>query len=186
MFKRIGLVVLVLFVLIQFYRPDRNLSGNKEKDISVAYAVPENVQQILTKACNDCHSNTTAYPWYANVQPLTLWIDDHVKDGKRHMNFNEFAGYRIAKQYKKLEECMDEVKEGEMPLESYTLIHSNAKLTADEKEAIYNWCTSVRDTIKARYPADSLIIKKKGQEEKRVQEEKSVQEEGKIEANEKQ
>lgn len=161
MIKKIGLVVVILFVVAQFYRPAKNESGNKEKDISTVYAVPDNVQQILTKACNDCHSNSTVYPWYAAVQPISLWINDHVNDGKRHLNFNEFAGYRIAKQYKKLEECIDELKEGEMPLESYTMIHGNAKLTAEEKEALFNWCNAVRDTIKARYPADSLVIRKK-------------------------
>lgn len=159
--KRIGLGLLVILIVLQAFRPVKNNSANKENDISTVYPVPENVQQIFTKACNDCHSNNTEYPWYANIQPVAWWIDDHINEGKRKFNLNEFAKYRIARQYKKLEECIDEIKEGEMPIESYTYMHKMASLTTEEKEIIFNWATSVRDTIKARYPADSLIIKKK-------------------------
>lgn len=161
MFKKVLLALLVVFLILQAFRPEKNLSGNKVNDISTLYAVPAEVDQILVKACNDCHSNQTVYPWYAELQPVAWWLDDHVKDGKKHLNFNEFASYRLAKQYHKLEEVIDEVKEGEMPLESYTIVHRNANLTTEEKNILLNWSTAVRDTMKARYPADSLILKKK-------------------------
>lgn len=161
MFKKVLLALLVVFLILQAFRPEKNLSGNKENDISTLYTVPAEVDQILVKACNDCHSNKTEYPWYAEVQPVAWWLDDHVKDGKKHLNFNEFASYRLAKQYHKLEEVIDEVKEGEMPLESYTVVHRNANLTMEEKNILVNWSMAVRDTMKARYPADSLIMKKK-------------------------
>ena len=161
LFKKILLALLVIFLVMQAFRPTKNLSANKENDISVAYPVSDEVKTILAKACNDCHSNKTEYPWYANIQPAAFWLNDHVVDGKRHLNFNEFNKYRIAKQYKKLEECIDEVKDGEMPLESYTLIHKNAILTEAEKIALTNWCLTVRDSIKAKYPADSLVLPKR-------------------------
>jgi hypothetical protein len=161
MIKKLGLVLLVAFLLLQAFRPTKNDSNNKVNDISTIYPVSDSVQQIFTKACNDCHSNNTNYPWYANIQPVAWWLNDHVKDGKRHFNLNEFASYRIAKQYKKLEECMEEVKDGEMPLESYTIIHKNAILSPREKELLYDWANAVRDSIKSKYPADSLVIKKK-------------------------
>lgn len=159
--KKTGIILILALLLLQLYRPAKNLSDNREKDIATLYNVPAHVQQILTKACYDCHSNKTVYPWYASVQPFAWWIKDHVDDGKRHLNFNEFAGYRIAKQYHKLEECIEEVKENEMPLESYTLIHQNARLTEEEREQLFTWCNAVRDSIKAKYPADSLVIKRK-------------------------
>ncbi len=161
LFKKIMLALLVIFLVMQAFRPTKNLSANTENDISVSYAVPTEVKTILAKACNDCHSNKTEYPWYANIQPVAFWLNDHVVDGKRHMNFNEFNKYRIAKQYKKLEECIDEVKDGEMPLESYTMIHKNAILTEAEKTTLTNWCLTVRDSIKAKYPADSLVLPKR-------------------------
>ncbi len=160
-FKKLLIVLLVVFVVAQAFRPEKNNSNDTSKDISNSYVVPENVKTILAKACNDCHSNNTRYPWYAEIQPVAWWINDHVKDGKKHLNFNEFDGYRIAKQYKKLEECIEEVKDGEMPLTSFTIIHKDAKLSEDEKQILFTWCEIVRDSIKARYPADSLVIKKK-------------------------
>ncbi|HEY1017628.1 MAG TPA: heme-binding domain-containing protein [Sediminibacterium sp.] len=160
-FKKLLIVLLVVFVVAQAFRPEKNNSNDTSKDISNSYVVPENVKTILAKACNDCHSNNTRYPWYAEIQPVAWWINDHVKDGKKHLNFNEFDGYRIARQYKKLEECIEEVKDGEMPLSSYTIIHKEAKLSDDEKQILFTWCEIIRDSIKARYPADSLVIKKK-------------------------
>ena len=160
-FKKLLIVLLVVFVVAQAFRPEKNNSNDTSKDISNSYVVPENVKTILAKACNDCHSNNTRYPWYAEIQPVAWWINDHVKDGKKHLNFNEFDSYRIARQYKKLEECIEEVKDGEMPLSSYTIIHKEAKLSDDEKQILFTWCEIVRDSIKARHPADSLVIKKK-------------------------
>ena len=159
--KKILIGLLVILIVGQAFRPAKNISGDKTKDISVSYVVPEDVKIILAKACNDCHSNSTKYPWYAEFQPVAWWLNDHIVDGKKHLNFNEFDGYRIAKQYKKLEECIKEVKEGGMPLPSYTIIHKDAILTDTEKQALFNWCEILRDSIKARYPADSLVIKKK-------------------------
>jgi hypothetical protein len=159
--KRILIGVLLVLIVLQAFRPAKNQSGDVSKDISSNFVVPENVKVILAKACNDCHSNTTRYPWYAEIQPVSWWLGNHIKDGKRHLNFNEFSGYRIARQYKKLEECIEQVKEGDMPLPSYTIIHKNAILTEAEKQTLYNWCEVLRDSIKADYPADSLVIKKK-------------------------
>lgn len=161
MLKKLLLALLVVLLVLQAFRPEKNNSGNKQNDISSLYPVPNNVEQILVKACNDCHSNSTVYPWYAEVQPLAWWLDDHVKDGKKHLNFNEFASYRLAKQYHKLEEVFDEVKGGEMPLESYTIVHRDANLTTEERNILLDWSVAVRDTMKARFPADSLIMKKK-------------------------
>lgn len=159
--KKILISLLVILIVLQAFRPAKNISDDTTKDISKEYVVPENVKTILAKACNDCHSNSTRYPWYAEVQPVSWWLGNHIKDGKRHLNFNEFTGSRIGRQYKKLEECIEQVKEGEMPLPSYTIIHKDAILTQAEKDVLYNWCEVLRDSIKARYPADSLVIKRK-------------------------
>lgn len=159
--KKVGIGLLVILLLLQAYRPAKNDSNKIDNDISKSYAVPDDVKQILAKACNDCHSNNTTYPWYNNIQPVGIWLANHVNDGKRHLNFNEFNSYQIARQFKKLDECIEEIKEGEMPLESYTWIHKESKLNDQEKQKLFDWCTSVRDSIKARYPADSLILPKR-------------------------
>lgn len=161
MIKKILIVLALVLVVLQFIRPAQNLSANTTKDISTLYPMPSDVKLIVDKACADCHSNKTAYPWYATIQPVAFWLADHVNEGKSEFNFNEFAGYRIAKQNHKLEEVIEQIKEGEMPLYSYTLIHRDAQLTDAEKATLINWCQNIMDTLKATYPADSLILKRK-------------------------
>lgn len=160
-FKRTFQILLLAFIVIQFFRPAKNKAeGISNNDISKIYAVPADVQAILKTSCYDCHSNNTVYPWYAEIQPAAWWLADHIKEGKKELNFSEFASYRIGRQYRKLEEVNKEVKENEMPLESYLWIHKNAKLSNEQRLILVNWVTAVRDTIKANYPADSLVRKK--------------------------
>lgn len=162
MLKKILIVLLVIFVLIQFYRPARNLASQQQpNDISQVYAVPENVHTILNKACYDCHSNNTRYPWYAEIQPVRFFLDDHIDEGKRELNFHEFKTFAPRRQYIKLEGIIKQVKEDEMPLSSYTLIHTDSKLSDIEKQSLMSWAQNIRDTMKATYPADSLARKKR-------------------------
>ncbi|MGG9971232.1 heme-binding domain-containing protein [Ferruginibacter sp. SUN002] len=160
--KKILLFLIAAFVIIQFFRPEKNISEASDvlkNDIATLYPVPNDVKKILQTSCYDCHSNNTTYPWYSNFQPVAWWLNHHVTDGKKHLNFNEFTSYRINRQFKKLEEIVDEVKENEMPLSSYTLMHSEAKLDDAQKKLLMNWASSLRDSIKAKYPADSLLKK---------------------------
>lgn len=161
MFKKIMLVLLLAFIVIQFIRPEKNTAAGVQPNyIGNVYAIPEDVKSILAKACNDCHSNNTVYPWYSKIQPVDWWLNDHVVDGKKHLNLDDYTKRSLRFQYHKLEEIVEQVKEGEMPLESYTLIHKEAKLTDTEKDKLIGWATATMDTLKARYPIDSLIRKK--------------------------
>lgn len=157
------LAILVIFIVIQFFRPAKNQSTQiLPTDISQVYgAIPADVNEILVKACNDCHSNNTKYPWYNNIQPVAWWLNNHIEEGKRHLNFSDFSSGHIARQYKRMKDCIKEVKEGDMPLDSYLWIHKDAELTDVEKQKLYDWFNAVQDTIKARYPADSLILPKR-------------------------
>ena len=89
--KKIGLGLVVVLLVLQAFRPEKNISDDHSKNIATLYPVSKEVDAILVKACNDCHSNNSKYPWYASVQPLAWWINDHIVDGKKHFNFNEFA-----------------------------------------------------------------------------------------------
>lgn len=155
--------IIAILVLFQFYpKPKKNVDENiNPADISFVHQVPADVLQVFKTSCYDCHSNHTVYPWYASVQPVALWLDDHIKEGKKELNFSEYGNYSIRRKYKKLEEINEQVKEGEMPLSSYTLIHRGASLNKDQKLALANWATALRDSFKAHYPADSLARKKK-------------------------
>lgn len=160
---KILLSLLSIFIIIQFFRPAKNLGGDRTNDITTQYHVPQNISIILDKACNDCHSNTTRYPWYSNVQPIAWWMADHVNDGKRHLNFSEFTTRKIAIQNHKLEEIIETVKEHEMPLPSYTWLgmHSEANLTEEERLAIADWAAGQMDSLKNVWPADSLVMRRR-------------------------
>jgi len=163
MFRKILLVLVIALVIIQFFHPDKNTNESTEaeaNDISKVLTVPENVQGILQTSCYDCHSNNTSYPWYAELQPVAWWLDDHIKEGKAEVNFNEFSTYSPRRQYRKLEEIIEQVKENEMPLSSYTIIHKDAVLTAEQKATLTAWASASMDSMKAHYPADSLLRKK--------------------------
>lgn len=162
MLKKILLAALALLVVIQFIRPEKNLSDDKTYDISTKYEVPQNINAMLEVACNDCHSNKTRYPWYSNVQPVAWWLAGHVNDGKRHLNFSEFTKRKIAVQNHKFEEIVEMVKEHEMPLSSYTIAgtHPDAELTDEQRVAITDWATTQMDSLKKWYPADSLVLRR--------------------------
>lgn len=161
MLKKIAWALLASLVIIQFIHPKKNKSeGQQPNYIGNRYEVPLDVQSIMAKACNDCHSNNTRYPWYANFQPIHWWLDDHIRDGKKEVNYDEYTQRSLRYQYHKMEETIEMVKEGKMPLNSYTWTHKDAKLTAEEKAKLTAWAQSVMDTLKARYPMDSLVRKK--------------------------
>lgn len=162
MFKKIMLFLLAALVVIQFFHPKKNKAdGAQPNYIGNAFAVPADVKTILAKACNDCHSKNTRYPWYSNFQPVLWWLNNHIQEGKRELNFDEYTSRSLRFQYHKMEDVIDEVKEGGMPLNSYTWIHKDAILTADEKAKITSWAQSVMDTLKAHNPIDSLVRPKK-------------------------
>jgi Haem-binding domain len=160
--KRIFVVLLILLVLFQLYpKGAKNDNPDTSRDLSRIHTVPPDVRQILETSCYDCHSNRTVYPWYAQIQPVSLWLNDHIIEGKKELNFSEFSSYKLSRQYRKLEEINEQVKEGEMPLASYTLIHTNARLCSEQKLTVAAWATTLRDSLQKNYPADSLLAKKK-------------------------
>lgn len=160
--KKIFLGLAAVLVIIQFIRPKKNLSDDRTYDVSTKYAVPDNVKTILEVACNDCHSNKTTYPWYSNIQPIAWFLDHHVTDGKRHLNFSTFTKRPVAVQNHKFEETIEMVKEGEMPLPSYTWLglHSGANLTDEQRQILIKWAETNMDSLKTQYPADSLVLRR--------------------------
>lgn len=155
------LALLVALIIIQFIHPKKNKAeGSQPNYIGNNFTVPADVKTILNKACNDCHSNNSNYPWYANLQPVHWWMEKHIKDGKKHLNYDEYTNRPLRYQYHKMEETIEMIKEGEMPLNSYTWTHKDAKLSEEEKTKLISWAESVMDNMKSKYPIDSLVRKK--------------------------
>ena len=145
--KKIAVIGLILFLLMQLYQPARNIA--LEQDITAnftkVYNVPKNVATILKSSCYDCHSNNTNYPWYSNIQPTRFLMENHIKEGKENLNFSEWRNYSSRKQNNKLDRIVKEIKSNEIPLKSYTLIHKNAILTPTQKEEVINWINTLNE-----------------------------------------
>lgn len=156
--KAILIVLVIAFIIIQFFRPEKN-SGLEvaANQITAVHKVPDNVQQILKVSCYDCHSNSTVYPWYDNVQPVAWILHEHIVDGKKELNFSEFSNYQVYRRYKKFKEIQEQIKENEMPLFSYTIPHRNAVLGAEQKSTLINWASNSMKEMETQYPADSLV-----------------------------
>ena len=127
---------------IQFIQPARNYNRVKsDSDLGRLYEIPDTVSSILKKACYDCHSNNTRYPWYSAVQPLGWILDHHIRKGKEDLNFDEFAIYSERMRRNKLKAVANQIRDSEMPIKSYTWIHSDARLNENEKQILINWFT---------------------------------------------
>ena len=143
-----GIVILVGLIAIQFVHPARNQSATAGPNaIATNHPVPANVAQILQRACYDCHSNNTHYPWYAAVQPVGWWLNSHVNDGKRHLNFSEFSAYPAKRAKTKAGEIVDEVELRHMPLKAYTWLHPEARLTPAEIALVVDWAENLQEAI---------------------------------------
>ncbi len=143
--KKIGLAILFLFLAIQLFRIDKqNPPVSADKDFLVLNTASPEVQSIIQASCYDCHSNTSVYPWYTNVAPVSWWIKHHINEGREHLNFSDWGNYSAKKADHKLEECVEMIQEGEMPMNSYTLIHRETKLSDEQKLMLVNWFSSLR------------------------------------------
>jgi len=139
---------------MQFFGPEKN-----EGELSTLVAFveetnpPEKVHQILKTTCFDCHSDVTEYPWYNSITPVNYWLDEHIRDGKKHLNFSDWANYSLKKKEHKMDELHEEVAEGEMPLESYTYTHADANLNQEQIDAIVVWAKEVQANYKEQLNA---------------------------------
>jgi hypothetical protein len=131
--------------VIQFFRPGRNSGGEliTQDDISKSVTVPDDVHKLLISKCYDCHSTTTRYPWYFNIQPIGWWLANHVDEGKDELNFSTFKTYEQKRAMHKLEEIGEVTEDQSMPLSSYTILHPETKLTDNDKTMIHEWLKSL-------------------------------------------
>ena len=143
--KKVFLGIIVVFILIQMIRPNKNDSRNNINHISTVIAVPDEVKEILKTSCNDCHSNFTVYPWYNEIAPISWYLASHVKDGKKHLNFSEWTVYNKNQQNHILEDLEEVLETHEMPLKSYLWIHKESELTNDEYKVLMAWVKSIKN-----------------------------------------
>lgn len=146
--KIIAIVLLVAFVGIQFIPTTRNHSEVVPKtDFILVNDVPNDIKNKLQVSCYDCHSNNTKYPWYNKVQPVAWFLQDHIKEGKAELNFNEWDDYSNRRKNSKLKSIINQIENGEMPLNSYTIIHGNAKLSESEKKLLIEFMSDLKEIL---------------------------------------
>lgn len=143
MMRKLTWTAIVCLLALQCVRPTRNVGQGATSLLDASFMAshppPAGVQRTLERACYDCHSNSTRYTWYANVQPIGWMVEWHVRDGKRVLNFSEMARLTPERAQSKLEKCIDELEEKRMPLGSYTLVHRDARLTPAEVTEFVGW-----------------------------------------------
>lgn len=134
-FLAIGIIALIQVIRIDTVNPEV-IPGSDY--LMMTKASPE-IADILKTSCYDCHSLETNYPWYSQIAPVSWFLKKHINEGREHLNFSKWAEYSIEKQMSKSKECIEEIEGGEMPLKSYTIIHSDARLTAGTRQALIDW-----------------------------------------------
>lgn len=145
--KKLTILFLVCFVIIQFFQPDKNTGDLASLNYFIKETEPsESVQIALKNACYDCHSNYTEYPWYSSITPVNYWMSNHIFQGKVGLNFSDWENYSVAKRMFKMEEIAEYMEKRWMPLNSYTYGHPEAALSDDQIEALINWAKGIRST----------------------------------------
>ncbi|MDF4222006.1 heme-binding domain-containing protein [Maribacter sp. M208] len=143
--KKIGLVVVVVFIAMQFFSPTKNTAAGNHTSAFITQTNPTpELKNLFETSCYDCHSNNTKYPWYNNIAPISYLLADHVKEGKEHLNFSEWQNYSLDKKDQMLAEIEEEVVDGKMPLSQYTLFHKDTELTPNEVVNLVEWVRQTR------------------------------------------
>lgn len=131
--------IAALLVAAQAVRPERtNPPINPELTLQAQYQVPQEVLRTLERACGDCHSHRTRWPWYSHVAPMSWLVADHVRDGRRHFNMDDFT------EEMSIKDICQEIRVGSMPLKSYLLLHPEAKLSGAEIQTVCAWTREAR------------------------------------------
>ena len=131
--------IAVVLAGMQLVRPERtNPRVIEDLTLAAQYEVPADVRQVLERACGDCHSNRTKWPWYSHVAPASWLLADHVQDGRRHFNMDDFT------EEMSIKDICQEIRVGSMPPKSYLLLHPEGKLSGAEIQTVCAWTRDAR------------------------------------------
>ncbi|HEX7070773.1 MAG TPA: heme-binding domain-containing protein [Rhodothermales bacterium] len=143
-------ILLLIIVALQFVRPERtNPPVDPAERLQAHVQVPADVQAILDRSCRDCHTNETRWPWYSAVAPMSFLLVHDVTEGRDELNFSEWGQYDGETMGEQLDHICTEVREGEMPMKTYTLVHSEARLSAQDVDRLCQWTKQAGATVAA-------------------------------------
>jgi len=129
--------VVLVFVAIQLAPVERS-----NPPVVADFDGPPEVKTVLKESCYDCHSHEVRWPWYSRVAPASWLVAHDVEEAREHLNFSAWGTYDAKKRAKMIEEVWEEVEDGEMPLGKYLLLHSDARLTDQDRAILKRWATA--------------------------------------------
>lgn len=130
-------------VAIQFVRPARtNPVTVPDRTLAAHVEIARDARAVLDRACRDCHSHDTRWPWYSNVAPVSWFVIDHVNHGRRHLNFSDWAQYQPDEVERLLKNTCAYARKATMPLPSYLWAHRDARLSDADITALCDWTDS--------------------------------------------
>ncbi len=141
------IILVVIAVVIQFFKPEKNLGAPGPDHIFAKEQIPENIQRTLKNACMDCHSNQTTYLWYHNIVPVAWMINDHITEGKKELNFSEWGQMDTFDKIGALDEICKEVENKKMPIKAYVQMHKEAKLTDEQRAELCGWAEKLSEEL---------------------------------------
>jgi len=141
------IVLLIGFVIAQFFQPEKNYRERTEQHILEAENVPGHIEKMLTNSCLDCHSNQTNYLWFHKVSPVSWIINNHIVEGKKELNLSEWGKQDVFDKLGILEDMVEEVEEGNMPLKEYVWLHPNAKMGEEEIAQLKEWSEKLSEEL---------------------------------------
>jgi hypothetical protein len=149
--KWIAIAVALVFVGIQFVRPQMtNAAVDESRTVGARLRVTPEVNAILARSCNDCHTQQTRFPWYSRVAPISWMLDDHIREGREHLDFSNWAAYDAEEQDLLLQNVCRLSRRGAMPLPSYLYIHRDAKLSEADAKTLCDWTNAERARLEAK------------------------------------
>lgn len=151
---KIAGVLVVVGIVIQFIPVNQT-----NPPITAPLTAPADVQAVLDRACMDCHSNATKWPWYSKIAPGAWLIAYDVNEGREHLNFSEFTSMSAKDQKHAFEEIIEVIDEGEMPPPVYTPLHPEARLTDADKALVVAWA---QDMLMPKYAAPAPVTEAPG------------------------
>ena len=132
--KTSAFIIIAVLFLAQAIRIDRS-NQPVRADLSADPAI----HSVLRRACYNCHSNETSWPWYSGVAPVSWLVGSDVEEGRQHVNFSEWGNYDQGTQSHKLRGIAEELQKGDMPPWYYTIVHTESRLSTAERDQIVNW-----------------------------------------------
>lgn len=135
--KQAAILFIVVFAAAQLVRPERaNPPTDVSRTIQAQVGMASGLVAVLDRACSDCHSNGTVWPWYTQIAPLSWLMAHGVTEGRKAVNFSEWVAYQPEQQRMLLVESCQDVSKGRMPPSPFTLLHSEARLSTRDVETI--------------------------------------------------